>query len=302
MTYIVFAEITPPGIFGVPDGTKLVYPSGPTELVSAALDSSTLRKVGYGTMPRYREDEDAVRVSFTLDGLRMTLNDNYLMVVCDLRVASHSEALSRVSNSLNRLMESASVQLKQHIAYELVSFRDDAGNAYPLPRFGELISFTAYDTRTLCTSISRATLLSTRTDARLDRALIYYRHALMLIANQGLIAKFGTPDFDVLASAIVLNLWKAVSVIIGDPSVDRDYQRRYRTFGISYEYFSNEIEPLRRLRDSSDVAHHAVDVERQKRLQTQFGPATAVASTVLNAYQESLLAGQIEIGDAENTQ
>ncbi len=301
MTYIVHAEIFPPGIFGVPDGTKTVYPSGQAEIVSAALDTSTLRKVGHGTMSRYREDEDAVRVSFVLDGFRMTLNDNYIMVVCDLPVASHSEALFRITNSLNRLMESASVQLEQQISYELVSFRDDAGKAYPLPRFGDLASFTTYDTHMLCEKISRAALLSATTDERLDRALIYYRHALMLIANQGVIAKFGTPDFDVLASAMILNLWKAVSVIIGDPSVDRDYQRRYRNFGISYGYFADEIEPLRRLRDDSDVAHHAIDVERQKSLHAKFGPAVHVASTVLSAYQQWLRVSGMENGDAENS-
>ena len=61
-----------------------------------------------------------------------------------------------------------------------------------------------------------------------------------------------------LVSEAILNFYKSVSVILGDPSAgDRDWQRRYRKFGLSDEFFKTEVEWLRKdIRNHGDVAHY----------------------------------------------
>lgn len=127
-------------------------------------------------------------------------------------------------------------------------------------------------------------------DERLVSALQYYEHALYLLDNAERIAGIGSPHFEYLFSAIVLNLWKSVSAIVGDPSTDRDYQRRYKAIGIAREYFMTEIDgTLKDIRSGQDVAHYSPTESETTQLK---GPvvtkALNVAKDVIDRYRSFL--------------
>ena len=58
-----------------------------------------------------------------------------------------------------------------------------------------------------------------------------------------------------LAADIFSNYHRAASVIVGDPSKDKDYQSRYKKMGLSDEDWKN-VERVRKLRNDYGVAHY----------------------------------------------
>lgn len=91
-----------------------------------------------------------------------------------------------------------------------------------------------------------------------------------------------------LISAVFLNLWKAVSTIVGDPSHDRDYQKRYKKFGFDYQFFTSKIQLLNKLRNSYDVAHYSLDENLLKEVDANVGEAQNIAAEVLRKYREHI--------------
>ena len=89
-----------------------------------------------------------------------------------------------------------------------------------------------------------------------------------------------------LAAAAFLFLWKALSAIVGDPSSDRDYQRRYRDLGLDYAFFRDTIEEIRRLRNEEDVAHYRIDSGGLDVLKNKLQMAKHAVKRVLVAYMQ----------------
>jgi hypothetical protein len=91
------------------------------------------------------------------------------------------------------------------------------------------------------------------------------------------------PDF--IQAAIFLNLWKAVTPIVGDPSrVRRDrYQRRYKALGFDRKYFDDKIEDMKKSRHNSDVAHDELSRDAIDDLPAEEGTAISVTETCLQA-------------------
>ena len=83
-------------------------------------------------------------------------------------------------------------------------------------------------------------------DDKLKRALFYFEHSLLIFDARDSIVSSFTRHHSQLISSAFLNLWKSISVILGDPSksIDKDYQKRYKKFGISLTYFSSKIEKI----------------------------------------------------------
>src|SRR5260370_35959132 len=107
----------------------------------------------------------------------------------------------------------------------------------------------------LKTAIKQAEASYHVSDERLDRALEYYEHATFLDSRRQEFAPVNSPHFRLLIAAVFLNVWKGVSAVIGDPSQDSDYQRRYRALGLDDDFFQTRIELIRQPRNDCDVAH-----------------------------------------------
>lgn len=107
-------------------------------------------------------------------------------------------------------------------------------------------------------------------DLNLRKSLEYFNHALFLDSMRYEVSPVGlsteTEMHMYLLSDIIMNLYKASSVIVGDPTKDKDYQRRYKKYGIDYEFWKERIEDLRSMRNDWDVAHYNLDKEKLKNL------------------------------------
>ncbi len=86
-----------------------------------------------------------------------------------------------------------------------------------------------------------------------------------------------------------MNLYKSVTVIIGDPSSDsRTFQSKYKEYGITHEYWKTEIKSLVDIRNSSDIAHYQISREKLNELQNSLPSIFGIAIHVMNQYIEFL--------------
>ena len=146
-----------------------------------------------------------------------------------------------------------------------------------------LLSVTAYNLEGLAQQIDAAALACSISAPILDKATAYFYHALFMANAKERVTNFLSFHANLIISEIILNYYKAVSTIIGDPSIDRDYQSRYRRFGISHALWS-DAERLRELRNTYDIAHYTPDLEALKNINTHQRVAHITAQETIKAY------------------
>jgi hypothetical protein len=154
------------------------------------------------------------------------------------------------------------------------------------PRPVRLTAVTMYNLEELATQVEASAAAAGIDDQRLERALGYLQHALWLFTQRAEIADPFDANSVLLIASVFLNLWKAASTIVGDPSTDSDYQRRYRTLGFDREFFVNSIEPLRAVRNNYDVAHYHLDTEALQQVDASFGASVETVRRILTAYDD----------------
>jgi hypothetical protein len=145
---------------------------------------------------------------------------------------------------------------------------------------------TVYDLEALRRQLQVAIARATLDDAVLRKALDYYEHALFLSSAVPATFPVAMRTVDHLVAAAFLFLWKALSAVVGDPSSDRDYQRRYRDLGLDYAFFRDAIEEIRRLRNEEDVAHYRIDSGGPDVLKSKLQMAKEAVKRVLVAHME----------------
>ncbi len=168
-------------------------------------------------------------------------------------------------------------------------FESENGDLYPVPRNIELAYVTAYNLERMKRNIELAQEFLSLSDLKLDKAIQYFEQAIMLNKERSKIAPIFSRNHSQIVSSIFLNLWKALSVVVGDPSVDSDYQKRYKTLGFDYDYFKTKIEWIRELRNDYDVAHYSISEQEIEEIKDNFGKAQKIDVEVLQRYREVLL-------------
>jgi hypothetical protein len=282
INYHVWFELLPPASFGLPEGSRTVVPPG--EIYSPTLLTSSMTKVSHGTLSRYRSDEEAIRESITLGKINGHLEDNFLLLVVEAE--DHRVATELARDAADRFAKHLTLGVGRSLSATLIAVEDQDGQRCPMLHRKELFSITTYGLDELRAEVRRAQSASAISDNQLDRALDYFDHATFLIGNADEFASRGGPrHYDFFASAIFLNLWKAVTVIIGD-STESDFQSRYKKFGFTYEFFSDEIGRLKTLRDSYDVAHHHISRDRVDEVKENFGEAAQISRQVITRYRD----------------
>ena len=146
---------------------------------------------------------------------------------------------------------------------------------------------TMYNLADLRTGIAHAFSLATTVDRPLDKALAYFENALLL-RDLALRVGFASIHAGMLWALAFLQLWKSITAILGDPSRDKDHQSRYRSIGLPEGYWKGEVEPLYRIRNDEDVAHHTLDFATAGAPAEAFGKAIAVCQRVVQAYSSTL--------------
>jgi len=287
MRFEVAFKISPSGLFGVPEDGRTVMPSVPGEYLGDPYHTRSMTKVGHGTLPQYRHPDEAIKESFEIGSVQVRVEDNYAFLKVDAE--NPKDAYDRAQAAMEVFLQHLAVDQQRPFSYELLYSESEDGKAYPPPRIVTMSSVTMYNLGSLRESIRNARRFTSITDERLQRALQYFEHAVFLFEARNEVSNVFSRHFRYLISAIFLNLWKAVTTIVGDPSTDHDYRSRYKKFGIEQPFFEQKIEGLRKLRNDYDVAHYHVAPERVQEIERNYYEASVVASEVINHYREFLL-------------
>jgi hypothetical protein len=280
-------EIGPSSVFGLPQAGMTVLPAGPGEYVGDSYDTWTGTKVGRGTLPVYRALDTAIQADLRVADAPTRFNDNFatIEIECDTAVTAYREATNRIDDLLRHL------SLTQGRAFEWlpVSLVSEDGKVHPVPNLMQLAMVTTYDLGTLGRDLTSAAEYSVIDDERLNRAMDYYEQALLLFERRARIVQLLSHQHMQLISSIFLNLWKALTTIVGDPSRDRDHQRRHLELGLDHEFYTSRIRHLHDLRNEFDVAHYALDEAATQRVESEYGEAKKTVEEVLRRYRESLV-------------
>lgn len=305
--YHFLFEIKPRAIFGLPDDDVVILPEGIKKIKSHGV---TLRGkiVCHGTQSIYRKDEDKLILEKEIENerkIRIKVEDNFLHVF--VIATSEKEALSKTNRIIEDLIHLLTLtyglgEKPEFMYYPSILFRfkivlaeDQYGREVGVP--SRLLSMNVikynlkYLKEVLTQSLDECRLLE---DQKLRKSLEYFYHALFLEHIRLELLDMASPieaeQQMYLLSDIILNLHKSVSVIVGDPSKDRDYQKRYKKYGIDYEFWKEKIEKLREIRNSWDIAHYELTREKLEELGREIFEAFATTRLVILKYKEFLKA------------
>ncbi len=276
-SYDILFIISPSGFFGVPEEGMAVHPTG-TEFTTPPFNPLLGGFVGHGTLPKYRDSPLTQEV--VIGGAAAKFNDNYLIIRLD--APDDRTAVDRAMELASRLCLFLSVYEGKYFRAEVVRGLNKAeGRSVPIPKTARW-SARIYNLPQLQAAIREAAATSALADPLLEKATAYLHHALFQQEERMRIDS-GTFHFKLVTSEIFLNCYKAASTILGDPSVDGDYQSRYKRFGMQRELWKDG-ETLRGLRNHYDIAHYATDWGPLDNVQTQEAFALNTARQVIIAY------------------
>jgi hypothetical protein len=285
LKYRIIFELSPEGVFGVPQEGTTVVPAELQESFSDTFTNTGLR-VGHGTLSQYRSPDLAVRMNLDLGSCTARIEDNFITV--SIEADDHATAYQRVIPPLESLLAHLAVDLRHTFSYRPVEMRDADERPYRVPVRLDLLQLTHYKLAQVADALTTAATVAALADLTLDRALHYFEHALFLYARRRELAPPMTRHHGMIISAVFLNLWKAVTTIVGDPSRDADYQKRYRLFGMDRAFFLTKIERLKKPRNDYDVAHHAPTTQASEEIEAVYGEAVSIAADVIRHYRDHL--------------
>lgn len=288
MKFFVRYRINPPGHFGIPDGNEVIVPSALKTIFTPTVDNHdpNMSFVGYGTLPIYRKDDEAINLEFNLSGTSFTIKDNFFRL--GVEAIDLNEAYYKANNILEEFLKNLGLSSGILFTYEAFQFEAENGEFHNLPRYIEFPTARVYNLVKLKQDFYEAAKYHNLEDARLSKAIDYLEQAQLLFLRIGNITSPFSRHYSQLFASIYLNLWKSITVVIGD-SRERDFQSRYKKLGFDFNYFKNNIEPIKRMRDDFDVAHYSLKQENIQEVRKQFGIAQRTVSEVLRRYRDKLL-------------
>jgi hypothetical protein len=248
-------------------------------------------------MSVYRRDDEAIQETLNVDGTKVRFADNYVFI--DVESDNDRNALSQCVELLERFLIQLSVLLRRSFSYDILGLTDEQGRRYPATPGIFFTHTTVYNLGQLRQAIHAAVEASRALDDRMNRASQYFEHAVFLYEKRQELARPGTRHYSALISSVFLSLAKTVTIIVGDPSSDRDHQRRYKEIGLDYDFYKNEIGRVLELRNSYDVAHHDLTGRGADIIEQNYGEAVETTSTILARYSEHL--SQLRSGSAAST-
>jgi len=287
--YRLLFRLGPPAYFGLPDGEKLVVPveAGGT-IRSPVLDTRTGHKVSHGSLPRYRTPESALSQNLKTDDFEMKLSDNFLEVWTDS--SAPQEATDRTLAYVDLFIQSLSAMYGERFFASLMAVDDDQGNPQSvaaIPRTVPFFTATIYNTQELSERIAIAANWARKADPVAQKALFYFEHACLLEEFSATLT-LSSPHASFSRALAFLQLFKALTSIIGDPSTDRDYQGRCRKLGLQKDFWDAKAKPLYEIRNEQDVAHYSHLLPQPGLFLGHYRQAVAVFREALEAHMAKL--------------
>lgn len=280
-------KVSPTGVFGVPDGDKTVLPAeAGRQIYGAAIRTSVLVPFGHGTLSEFRKDDEALTLNLEDCGIMLRAKDNFWTIIVE--VDNVAAAHARVAPVLERLFHYLSTEYGVRFTYEglFVDLSDGSTRRWPELKRVSMATMTMYDVKALQEHVEQAFQRAHQSDARLDKAYAYFESALQM-RGAAVESDPVRTSTHLLWSIAFLQLWKTITIILGDPSGDRDYQKRFRLLGLPDTFWKEEVDPLYQVRSHEDVAHHKIDSDPSV-VQAAFGKAVGVAKRALRAYSDHL--------------
>jgi len=285
-SFEIIFEILPGGPFGVPEPGRTILPGRAGTFHGDMIHTATMTRVGYGALSEYRSDDSAINQPVHIGSLEGSIRDNFLTV--EVTAENHTAAFSSATAAVDRFLQHLSVGQNRLFEYRPLVIQSKEGRSYRGPFVGTLASVTHYHLDSLKLDIESSQRFCDLADERLFRAMGYFEHALFLFEKRAEVAPIMSRHFGYLIAAVFLNLWKAVTTIVGDPSRPKDgYQRRYRDLGFG-EDFKARLDHLKTLRDAHDVAHPTLNKALLEQVEAAVGEAKNIAADVLRKYREQL--------------
>lgn len=285
--YELHFVVSPTAPFGLPSGDHVVRPAGPQSIAGPAIHLRSRKVASHGTLPLYRADEDALAIALESAVGHVSVRDNFATVVID---AGNAEvAYQRGTGLVERLCQSLSVLSGLRFSAEFQFCEDDLGN---VTTRDERVSipvgtFTVYNLIDLAERFGAAFDWAIKADDRVGKALLYVEHAFILTEiAQSRATNARNAAFS--RGLAFLQLFKALSLIVGEPGTDSDYQRRCRALGLPHDFWLARVKPLYDVRNDDDVAHYHIAPPDLGAFRDHFASALEVLREALDAYARHL--------------
>lgn len=280
--------LAPPWVFGLPDGRATVIPASPTnrEVISPSIDTRTGKVSGHGTLSEYRPAAEAVQMVSVADGIEAQCVDNFFTLKLEAADAGAADQLA--GQRMDLICQGLSVLFGTRFSAQRLSIQDEAGTPQRIPT-GDSVGFAIawYNLDETRERVSTATAWAGLVDERARKALLYYEHARLLAEFADTLPAHGAHATFSHGMAL-LQLFKGVSTIVGEPSVDRDYQSRAISIGLPKDFWITQIKPLYVVRNEEDLAHYTLNDPDPSAYRKHFGDAVAVFRDAFTAYMRSL--------------
>ena len=294
MIFTATFEVRPAGVFGVPDGDIKVLPtsppgSPPSLLTTDSIDLRYLFKAGWGSMPVYRTPSEALSVELDVGGGHIAFKDNFATLTFE--AADWQEAKMNSGPIFRKFLSSLTVLRGVSFSYRRLTLEGQDGQSFAYPAAAPFGMIT-YDIAQLRADILAAGALADVTDATLERAVHYLKHALYLysrIAEWSI--EYWSDQGNQFTSSILLNVWKSISTIVGDRSKRDNVNERCRRIGLPEAFYKTQVAPIQQARDNYDIAHYDLDPERVRQAQALVAKCSEVARRVIVAYANYIRGG-----------
>ena len=291
MLYAGLVQFSPSAHFGVPDGDKIVYPVDPTgkrvKVNFPSFDPSTGKFTTWGTLSRFRPEEDAIDLEENGMGIKIHFTDNFAEIT--FVAGGDEEAWITLRNSASFIAHFLTFETGEDFSFEAIKLARLDANKSVVPKLKKVgFAATIYDLNLLLSRLKKACEGLRIQDKTLSKALLYFSHGIYL-RRTAFEPTTSLQDYRVdlmLYSESFLSLWKSLTVIIGDTSKKDNVNHRISELGFGATYFSEKIEPLRKIRNNRDVAHYDIDVDSAIETARLLPKLIEVTTEVINRYIE----------------
>lgn len=285
-SYRFLFRLGPPGYFGLPEADKLVVPAQPggRQLVSPVLDTRTGQLVSHGTLSQYRAPDRALAANIKSEGLSLSITDNFLEVITEAERAQL--AADRVLANVDLLLQSLTSMYGDRFFASLLSAEDSQGVPQAVqtgPKAVQLLKATLFNIEELRDRVTRAADWASNADTAAKKALFYFEHACLLNEFAQTLP-LTSPHVAFSRALAFLQLFKALTSIVGDPSSDRDYQSRCKRLGLAKDFWQTKARPLYDIRNEEDVAHYSHTFPEPGAFLAKYSQAVSVFREALEAH------------------